>query len=270
MSKSVSGFVGMSWRTVNFLGMLVLIALIALWQILEASHVFTLQSLPTPAAIISAAGTLIGDGQFQSNIGHTVFTLLAGWVIGSLIGLLVGLILGLLNAAYDYSMASVDLLRAVPAVTLVPLSVLFFGFSSKMEIVLIAFVSIWSVLVATVDGTRNCPEGLIDVARSMRMSYVNLVRKVIIPQALPKIVVALRIGLAVALAIAVLSELVGNPHGIGAALAEEEQGLEPARMFAYVIAASLVGLVLNAILVGAVRILSPGTSATMARQRGGR
>lgn len=258
-------------HAVNPLGLLVLVVFLALWQLVVGAHVIRLQSLPAPTGVVRAASHLIEDGQFQHNVAHTLVAMLLGWLIAAVIALIVGSIIGLFRRVYTYTMASVDLLRAVPGVTLAPVAVLLFGFSSKMEIVLIAFVAIWPVLIATVEGTRSAPPELLEVARTLRMSRVMTVRKFVIPNALPQIVVSLRISLAVALAIAIVAELVGNPNGIGAALVQEQDTLQPASMFAYVIAAALLGLILNAILVAMVRVFSPGTHALATeRMMGGR
>jgi ABC-type nitrate/sulfonate/bicarbonate transport system permease component len=149
-------------------------------------------------------------------------------------------------------MASIEVLRAVPPVSLVPVALLVFGFSVRMELVLIVYVSAWPVLVNTIDGVRGVRSELLDVARMLRLSRATTVRRIVVPAAMPSIVVGLRLALSLSLVLAVVAEMLGNPRGLGNALVRAQQALQPAQMFAYVLAIGVLGVALN----GAFRFLS--------------
>jgi sulfonate transport system permease protein len=143
-------------------------------------------------------------------------------------------------------MASIEVMRAIPPVTLVPVALLVFGFSVRMELTIILFVSAWPVLVNTIDGVRGVRPELLEVARMLRLAPAARIRKIVLPAALPAIVVGLRLALSLSLVLAVVAEMIGNPSGLGNALVRSSQALRPEEMFAYVFAIGLLGVALNA------------------------
>ncbi len=171
---------------------------------------------------------------------------LLGWLLASVLGAGLGVVLGLSNTAWRYSMASIEVMRAIPPVTLVPVALLVFGFSVRMELTIILFVSAWPVLVNTIDGVRGVRSELLDVARMLRLAPAVRIRKIVLPAALPSIVVGLRLALSLSLVLAVVAEMIGNPSGLGNALVRSSQSLRPEEMFAYVFAIGLLGVALNA------------------------
>lgn len=249
---------------INLLGLLTMAALVGIWQALVSSKVLDYQYLPAPSAIAGGAKSLISVGELGPNIVHTLWVTLLGWVIASLTGLLLGLLLGLSNTVWRYSMSTVEVLRSLPAIAFVPVAVLIFGFSGTMELVIIIYVAQWAVLINTIDGVRGVHPGLIDVATMLRMSTFDRIRKLILPAALPLIVVGLRLSLTLALVLAVVAEMVGNPSGLGYQLVFQQQALQPDKMFAYVLTIGVLGIGLNLAFNAAVKLLPGG-----ARSEGG-
>jgi ABC-type nitrate/sulfonate/bicarbonate transport system permease component len=115
-----------------------------------------------------------------------------------------------------------------------------------MELLIIVFVAAWPVLVNTIDGVRGVRAELLDVARTLRLSRVTRIKKVLVPSAMPSIVVGLRLAMSLSLVLAVVGEMIGNPAGLGNALVRAQQALQPAQMFAYVLTIGLLGVALNA------------------------
>ena len=173
---------------------------------------------------------------------------LIGWLLASALGIGLGLLLGLSQTAWRWSMASIEVMRAIPPVSLVPVALLVFGFSIRMELMIILFVSAWPVLVNTIDGVRGVRAELVDVARMLRMSRVRRITKIMLPAAVPSIIVGLRLALSLSLVLAVVAEMIGNPNGLGNALVSAQQALQPEQMFAYVFVIGLLGVGLNAAL----------------------
>jgi NitT/TauT family transport system permease protein len=130
-------------------------------------------------------------------------------------------------------------------VTLVPVALLMFGFSARMELSLILFASAWPVLLSTIGGVRSARDELLDVARVLRLSRPATLAKIVLPGAVRSIVVGLRLALSLSLVLAVVAEMLGNPSGLGHALVAAQQALQPEEMFAYVFAIGLLGVGLN-------------------------
>jgi ABC-type nitrate/sulfonate/bicarbonate transport system permease component len=230
---------------VNVLGFLTMGALVGVWELLVRSGVLEFQFLPAPSAIAGGAQDLLASGDLIPNVAHTVRVTILGWLLASAMGIGLGLLLGLSETSWRWSMASIEVMRAIPPVSLVPAALLIFGFSIRMELTIIIFVSAWPVLVNTIDGVRGVRPELLDLARMLRLSRRTRITKIVLPAATSSIIVGLRLGLSLSLVLAVVAEMIGNPSGLGNALVSTQQALQPDAMFAYVFAIGLLGVGLN-------------------------
>lgn len=231
---------------VNWIGLLTLVALVGAWEALVRSGVLVYQYLPAPSAIAGSVRSLLASGELVAATGHTLRVTLLGWLLASTLGVGLGVLLGLSRTAWRWSMASIEVMRAIPPVTLVPVALLVFGFSVRMEVSIILFVSAWPVLVNTIDGVRGVRAELVDVGRMLTPKPFMRIRKVTVPAALPSILVGLRLALSLSLVLAVVAEMIGNPSGLGNAVVRSSQALQPEQMFAYVLVIGLFGIALNA------------------------
>lgn len=245
------------WRPVA--GFAAPVVVIAAWQILKIGGALPYDNVPAPSAVWTAGVGLLTSGELGANVAHTLVACLGGWALGSAVGLLLGLALGLSRLTWTYSMASVEVLRALPAISFVPIAVILLAQTVQMEIVITTWVAIWPVTISTMDGVRGVSPIHLDLARSLRLTRVQRIVKFAIPTALPKIVVALRLSLSAALVLAIVAEIVGNPDGIGYALVQQQQALQPAAMFAYILVTGLLGIALNYLLTWALGRLVPGS-----------
>jgi len=244
----------------NPLGVLVLVALAGVWEVLVRFSIAEVQFLPAPSEIAVAAQGEIFGGEFVGRLVHTIGVTALGWAIASVVGVGLGLLLGMSSTAYRYSITSFEVTRAIPPITFVPAALLIFGFSLRMELVLVIYGGIWPVLINTIGGVRSIAPELRDVGTMLRLSTLATVRKIVFPAALPSIVVGLRLGLSLCLVLAIVAEMVGNPAGLGDGLIRARQALRPALMFVYVIAAGLLGVALNAGLRATAQAFLPGNS----------
>ncbi|HEX2046489.1 MAG TPA: ABC transporter permease subunit [Acidimicrobiales bacterium] len=253
-------------RRVNGLGLGTMLALVGLWETLVRTGTVEFQFLPAPSGVAGSASRLLASGDMGANVAHTVQVTVLGWVLASALGIGLGLLLGLSGTAWRYSMASIEVVRAIPPVSLVPVALLVFGFSIRMELMIILFVSAWPVLVTTIDGARGVRAELLDVARMLRMSRLVRIRRVVLPAAMPSILVGLRLALSLSLVLAVVAEMIGNPHGLGNALTSAQQALQPEEMFAYVFAIGGLGIALNAVVGYASARLVPSAAGQRSRE----
>lgn len=245
-------------RRVNWLGLATMAALAGLWEALVRSHVLEYQYLPAPSAIVGGLRRIVSSGDVARYGLHTLRVTILGWLLASAVGVALGVVLGLSDRVWRYSMATIEVMRAIPPVSLVPVALLVFGFSVRMELTIIVFVSAWPVLVNAIAGVRGVRVELVDVARTLGLSRLNVIRKISLPAALPSIVVGLRLALSLSLVLAVVAEMIGNPAGLGNALVRASQALQPAEMFAYVLVIGTLGVALNAVFTVASKLLLPG------------
>jgi sulfonate transport system permease protein len=184
---------------------------------------------------------------------HTITDLLpslqrfvTGYLIGAALGILLGIAIGSSRRVAQYLEPTLEFLRALPAVAIIPIAVLIFGLGSGMRVFVIAFGVLFPVLVNTTVGARNCRQERIDVARMYGLSRFQVIRRVVLPSALPMISVGLRVGLPIALIMVVVSELIGGQNGIGFYLLVSQSMFNIPAMFAAAVILGVLGNVINA------------------------
>lgn len=229
-----------------------------LWEAAVRGGILHYDYLPAPSTIAVALLELAVEGDALAEIAHTVGAALAAWVLAASFGILLGTVLGLSSTARTYTMATVELVRPLPPVALVPVALLLFGFSIETELIVAAIPAAFPLLIGTMGGVMAVPSGLRDVGRSMRLSPVDILWKIVLPAAAPSVLVGCRLSMSISLVLAIVVEMVGNPQGLGYAIVREAQALNSASMFAYTVIVGVLGVILNAALVGVSRVLLPG------------
>ncbi|WP_426246487.1 ABC transporter permease [Nocardioides sp. LHG3406-4] len=241
-------------KRINFLGLLTGAVLIVLWQLAVVSGLLDFDYLPKPTEVASGLREIAETGELAENLQHTLTASLTGWALAAVAGVVVGVVLGLFHPVWKYSMASLEALRALPIVAFVPVAVLLLGFTQTMEIVVAFYAALWPILLNTQAGVRNVDRRLMEVGDVMGFGRIERLWKLVLPASTSHIVVGLRLGLSISLVLTLVAEMVGNPAGLGYALIQKGQTLNPDQMFAYVIVIGLCGIVLNTALMLLARI----------------
>lgn len=235
---------------------LVFVGCVLLWQWLatSAASVF----FPSPLTIARTGRELWFDGTaghlflgsgISRDVLPSITRLLGGWTIAAVLGIVIGVTLGLVPVLADYASAVLAFMRAVPPVMLVPVFLVLFHIGTEMQVATIAFGSVWPVLLNSVDGARSVDSTKMATARAFRISRPRWIISVVLPTASPKIFAGLRISLAFALILMVVSELVGSTDGLGYQIASAEQTFNYSTMWAGIVLISIVGYALNRLLV---------------------
>jgi sulfonate transport system permease protein len=200
---------------------------------------------PPSLAVIAFWGAL-RDGSLASATLFTLRAAGAGLALGAAGGIGLGIALGLSRRAAAAGFLSIELLRPIPSVALIPIAMLVFGFGLSLEVSVVAFATFWPLLVLAQAAARQVEPGLLEVAAALELGPLARTWKVVLPAMLPRLLVALRLGVAIALVVAVTVEIAANPHGMGYAMMIAQQGLDPALMLAWLAWIGVVGWALNA------------------------
>ena len=233
-------------RRINWIGLATPAALLALWELVVRAQIVTYQFFPAPSAIFAGGVQLARDGVLLEDLTHTLLSIAIGWSAAMVIGVSGGLLLGFSPRTRSYALASVDVLRPVPGIAFAPVGLLLFGFSIKTELTIAFLPTLWPILMNTMGGVANVQPRLIDVGRTFRLSRSEIVRRLLLPAALPSIIVGARMGLGLALVMSIVAEIVGNPAGLGYAIVREQQAMNPDSMFACIFLVGFLGVALNA------------------------
>ncbi len=221
------------------------VALLALFEWYTRGPGASSEALAPPSAALKAFWGAATDGTLWQATAFTLGSAALGLLIGAGLGVLLGVVLGLSPRAARMSFLSVEVLRPVPSVALIPLSLLVFGFGVRMEVAVVAFATFWPMLVLAQAAARQVEPRLLEVALALGLSPQDRVRKIVIPAMVPRLFVALRLGVAIALVVAVTVEIAANPNGMGYAIMIAQQSLDPALMLAWLFWIGVVGFVVN-------------------------
>src|SRR5207244_12607369 len=143
--------------------------------------------------------------------GDTLFSAFAGLAIGTVFGLALGIAFGISDVLNRLMEVTIEAIRPIPSIALLPIALIALGFGYRMEIVIVAFACVWPVLILSRAAVRGIEPRLIEVSRALRLPAAQRVWKIIIPAALPRIFVAFRLSAGLALIVAVAVELSLTP-----------------------------------------------------------
>ncbi|MDM0008519.1 ABC transporter permease subunit [Variovorax sp. J22G73] len=203
-------------------------------------------SLAPPSAAAKAFAGAAMDGSLWQATGFTLGTAALGLLLGAVLGIALGLVLGLSRRAAQLGSMSIEVLRPVPSVALIPLAMLGFGFGVRMELAIVAFATFWPLLVLVQAAVQQVEPRLLEVSRVLGLSARERAFKIVLPAIVPRLFVALRLGVAVALVVAVTVEIAANPNGMGYAMMIAQQSFDPALMLAWLGWIGVVGFAVNA------------------------
>jgi ABC-type nitrate/sulfonate/bicarbonate transport system permease component len=228
------------------------VALVVLWQILamRAGSIF----FPPPTEIARRAVELwlsgppsrlfLTDGVFR-DILPSLFRLLAGWSLAVVCGITLGTLIGRSRQISELLDPSLQFLRAIPGPALIPVFILLLGTESTMRIALIAFGSVWPVLLNTIEGIRTVDPVQLDTAAAFKLPRGAQLWRIVLPAAMPKIFAGMRISLALAVILMVVSELIASTNGIGYRIQNAQIMFLLTDMWCGIVLLALIGYTLN-------------------------
>jgi ABC-type nitrate/sulfonate/bicarbonate transport system permease component len=206
-------------------------------------------SVAPPSEVLVALSGAIADGSLFVATRDTLASAFGGLAIGGIIGLVLGVLLGSIDALDRLMEVTLELVRPIPSVALAPVALVALGFGYRLEIAIVAYASLWPVLLLTRSAVAGVEPRLIEVAQALRLGFVARVVKIVVPAALPRIFVAFRLAAGFALIVAVTIEIAINPLGLGAGMMIAGQALRPELMLAYLVWIGIVGFALNLLLI---------------------
>ena len=203
------------------------------------------QFFPTSSQIGSALIDQLGQPDFWAALLDTIYGWALGLVIAAVAGVVLGIVIGSSHFLRELTASTIEFLRPIPSVALIPIAVLLFGTDIESKLLLVIYASFWQVLIQVLYGVQDVDPVAQDTARAYGLGRWARVRYLTWPTALPYVMTGLRLAAAVALILAVTSELViGNP-GLGKLLATAQSSGAIANTYAIVVVTGLLGVLVN-------------------------
>ncbi|MEE4672146.1 aliphatic sulfonate ABC transporter permease SsuC [Pseudomonas alliivorans] len=191
------------------------VLLLAVWQLSVSAGWLSTRILPAPSAVIEAGVTLVSSGEIWTHLAISGWRAGLGFVIGGGIGLALGFITGLSKWGERLLDSSVQMIRNVPHLALIPLVILWFGIDETAKVFLVALGTLFPIYLNTYHGIRNIDPALVEMSRSYGLSGFSLFRHVILPGAMPSILVGVRFALGFMWLTLIVAETISASSGIG-------------------------------------------------------
>jgi sulfonate transport system permease protein len=218
-----------------------LAGLVVLWQVLASRGVLGAMT-PTPWQVATAGYELARSGELAGNLAVSLSRVGRGLAIGLSVGLVLGLVSGLSRLGEDVVDAPVQALRMLPAVALAPIFIIWFGLGETSKVALISIAPLFPLYINVLGGIRAVDNRLVESARSCGVGRWGLIRRVILPGALPQIFIGLRQSLGVAWIVLVVAEQTATTSGLGVILSDAKDALRIDIMFVVVVVYAVLGL----------------------------
>jgi NitT/TauT family transport system permease protein len=229
----------------KWLSLLLLALILLAWQ--GASGTLVPKILVSdPLSVAAVLQRWAVDGSLWRHIGATLLTAALGYVVGGGGGILLGFALATLPRLLDALSPVLGALFCLPKIALLPLLVIFFGIDIASKVVLVSSVVVFLTLFSTIDGVRNVPDDLVGALRLMGATRREILRKVVVPAALPFVFTGLRISVSYALTTTVVGELLSSNRGIGYLIESSAARLNSAGVFAAVFVLVVISVLATA------------------------
>ena len=188
--------------------------LLAVWQATAGGFVAR-NVLPSPVAVAEAFAKLAGNGQLAEHLSVSVGRALSGFAVGGLVGFALGLANGLSRRSETVLDTSVQMIRNIPHLALIPLVIVWFGIGEEAKLFLVALGVFFPVYVNTFHGIRSVDPQLVEMARVYGVSRLELFARVVFPGALPSILVGVRYALGIMWLTLIVAETISASSGLG-------------------------------------------------------
>lgn len=229
----------------RLLGTVTVLGFLVLWEVLGRTDALGNHVLPPFSDTFEALTTTARGTEFWTAIGDTM----AQWAVGLAGAVVVAIPLGLLLGSGPIRRRStrttIDFLRTIPPVMLLPLFVLIWGTGLNMVVFLAIYAAVWPMLTQTITGVSQIEEQTLDTVTVFRIGPWRRFTQVLLPAVSPFITSGVRISAIISLFIAVVCELVAGSPGLGALLARAQLGGDSPLMFALILVTGVIGVLIN-------------------------
>jgi sulfonate transport system permease protein len=191
------------------------VLLVTSWQIFSQAGAISPRVLPSPLSVIESSIRLTKTGELPLHLAESFKRAASGLVIGGLLGFLFGLFNGLSDWARSLFDSSVQMIRNVPHLAMIPLVILWFGIGESAKLFLIVTGVFFPIYINTLHGIRSVDPRLIEMGRVYGLGPFELFQKIILPGALPSMLVGLRYALGVMWLTLIVAETIASDNGIG-------------------------------------------------------
>lgn len=219
--------------------------LFGIWSALTYGGLVNPLFLPTPTQVWQAFTGQLSSGILWTDIRASVSRIVLGFLISTAFAIPIGVLMGVYKYGEAFFEPPIDFIRYMPAVAFVPLALIWFGTSEKMKLVILFIGIFFQEVLLVMDNVKTVRRNLVDIAYTMGLGQVQVIRRVILRSSMPGIVDTLRISMGWAWTYLVVAELVGANNGLGYRITEAQRYLDTPTMLFDIIVIGILGLLFD-------------------------
>ncbi|WP_208588029.1 ABC transporter permease [Gracilibacillus suaedae] len=231
-----------------FMGSIIPVLLIIIWEILCRAGVVPSNQLPAPSTIVEKIISMAQDGSLWGHVWITTYRVLVGFVIGTVAAIVLGSFVGFYKKAEQLFDPMIQAFRSIPSLAWVPLFILWLGIGETSKVTMIAVGVFFPVYLNIVSGILGVDRKLIEVGKMYGLNTLQLVKRIILPASLPSFLVGMRSGLGLGWMFVVAAELMGASQGLGFLLVFGQNMSSPETILASIILFAIIGKITDWIL----------------------
>lgn len=235
---------------------------IGLWCVLTYSGIVNSLFLPSPTAVLSALKNLLINGELLSDIGASVFRIITGFILATIVAIPLGIALGVSKKFEAITEPIIDFIRYIPPSAFIPVAILWLGIAetSKLFIVFISITPFFILMIANI--VLQTKTELVEAGLTLGATKGNVIKKIIVPYALPGIWDAMRLQIGAAWTFVILAEIVGSNSGLGHLMMQSQRFLRTDNIFAALIVVGILGLLTDYFFKAGYKVFFPWKEKT--------
>ncbi|WP_105567605.1 ABC transporter permease [Microbacterium halophytorum] len=228
------------------LGLAGILSVLLVWEVVSRTGMLNPEYFPPASEVIAQLGANATLTGFWQAVGVTLGTWALGMLVAFVLAMPLGIVIGLSMQLTRITRSTVEFLRPIPSVGLIPLAVLVFAVPLQQSLLIVVYGAFWQIFVQVLYGVADVDTVAMSTARSYGFTWLQRVRDVVFPTMLPYLVTGIRLAAAVALILTVTIELVvGTSHGLGFEIAQSRNAALYESTYALVLVTGLIGVAIN-------------------------
>ena len=236
---------GFAPRKLRFAAGATFAAVLALWWLAGRAGWVSELSLPPPGEVLTSLSEMIRDGTLARHFAASFQRLIIGWTLGAFAGVCVGFAVGLSSLARSTALPLVSALFPIPKIALLPLFILWLGIGEVSKVATIAFGVFSPTVIATFGGVDSVDRSLIRMAQSYGVPRWTIIRRIVLPGAMPAILSGARISASIAIILLTAAEMIGAKYGVGAMVLASGNLMQTDQLMAGVLVLSAMGFAVS-------------------------
>jgi len=202
-------------RRETLLPWLLPVSVLIVWQIVAMTGLFPRKTFPAPTDVAQAFVKLVSNGELASHLTISFQRAAVGFVVGGGLGFVLGIVNGISNRAFTFFDTSIQMVRSIPHLALIPLIILWLGVGETAKVFLVAAGALFPIYLNTLHGVRGVDAGLLEMGRVYGLTQWQIFRQIVLPGALPSILVGVRYALGIVWMTLIVAETIAATSGIG-------------------------------------------------------